>query len=69
VKNLDGLEYDESVVKNAVRSKIEKGNLKLSYDSRFQRAFTACSCVFKAITWVGSNQGNYFKNVTAVNAC
>ncbi len=26
--------------------------VKLSCDSRFQRAFTACSCVFKAITLV-----------------
>jgi len=26
--------------------------LKLSCDSRFQRAFTACSCVFKVITLV-----------------
>jgi len=28
--------------------------LKLNCDSRFQRAFTACSCVFKVITLVGS---------------
>jgi len=39
-------------------------SLKLSCDSRFQRAFTACSCVFKLITLVGSNQGNFFENAT-----
>jgi len=39
--------------------------LKLSCDSRLQRAFTACGCVFKEITLVGSNQGNYFENATA----
>jgi len=33
--------------------------------SRFQRAFTACVCVFKEITLVDSNQGNYFENATA----
>jgi hypothetical protein len=38
--------------------------LKLSCDSRFQRAFTACSCVFKVITLIGSSQGNYFENAT-----
>jgi hypothetical protein len=27
-------------------------DLKLSCDSRFQRAFTACNCVFKVITLV-----------------
>jgi len=37
---------------------------KLSRDSRFQRAFTACSCVFKVITLIGSNQGIYFENAT-----
>jgi len=36
--------------------------LKLRCDSRFQRAFTACSCVFKVITLIGSNQGNHFEN-------
>ncbi len=38
---------------------------KLSCDSRFQGAFTACICVFKVITLVGSNQRNYFENATA----
>jgi len=28
-------------------------------------AFTACGCVFKEITLVDSNQGNYFENATA----
>jgi len=31
---------------------------------RFQRVFTSCSCVFKVITLIGSNQGNYFENAT-----
>jgi len=31
-------------------------DLKLSCDSRFQRAFTACSYVFKIITLVSVNQ-------------
>jgi len=39
--------------------------LKLRCDSRFQHAFTACNCVFKVMTLVGSNQGNYFENTTA----
>jgi len=39
--------------------------LKLSCDSRFQRAFTACSCVFKVITLIGSNQCNFFENATS----
>ncbi len=37
---------------------------KLRCDSRFQRAFTACGCVFKVFTLIGSNQGNYFENAT-----
>jgi len=40
--------------------------LKLSCDSRFQRAFTACICVFKVFTQVWANQGNFFENA---NAC
>jgi len=39
--------------------------LKLHCDSRFQRVITACSCVFKVITLVGSNQCNFFENATA----
>jgi len=39
--------------------------IKLRCDSRFQRAFTACTCVFKVITLIGSNQGDYFENATA----
>jgi len=53
----------------ASRAKLErlkqKTKLKLSCNSRFQRAFTACNCVFKVITLAGSNQGNYFANATA----
>jgi len=40
-------------------------NLKLRCDERFTHAFTAWGCVFKEITLVGSNQGNYFENATA----
>ena len=32
----------------------------------FQRALTACCCIFKEITMVGSNQHNYLENA---NAC
>jgi len=35
--------------------------IKLRCDCRFQRAFTACSCVFKVIILIGTNQGNYFE--------
>jgi len=38
--------------------------LKLHCDTRSQNAFTACDCVFKVITLVGSNQRNYFENAT-----
>jgi hypothetical protein len=41
-------------------------SLKQSCDSRFQRAFTACCCVFKIITLAWANQRNYSENV---NAC
>ncbi len=39
--------------------------VKLRCDERFTHAFTACSCVFKEITLVGSNQGNFFENENA----
>jgi len=39
-------------------------NLKLSCNSRFQRAFTARSCVLKVITLVWANQRNFFENAT-----
>ncbi len=38
---------------------------KLRCHECFRHAFTACGCVFKEITLVGSNQGNYFENATA----
>ncbi len=38
--------------------------IKLSCDSRFQRAFTACSCVFKVITLVWANQRKFIENAT-----
>jgi len=37
----------------------------MSCDERFTHAFTACGSVFKEITLVGSNQGNYFENASA----
>jgi len=40
-------------------------SIKLRCDERFTHAFTACGCVFKEITLVGSNQGNFFENATA----
>jgi len=40
-------------------------SLKLSYDSRFQRAFIACVCIFKVTTRLWTNQDNYFENATA----
>ena len=42
-------------------------SFKSSCDMRFQRAFTACCCVFQVITLTGSNQCNYFENATACN--
>jgi len=38
--------------------------LKLRCDERFTHAFTAYGCVFKEITLVDSNQGNFFENAT-----
>jgi len=47
-----------------------KKGVKLCCDSRFQHAFTTCCCVFRVITLVWANQGNYLKTQThAVNAC
>jgi len=40
-------------------------DFKLDCDSRFQRAFIACSCVLKVSTLVWANQRNYFENATA----
>ncbi len=45
--------------------KIRYLRLKLRCDTRFPRAFTACGCVFKVITLVGLNQGNFFENAIA----
>jgi len=39
--------------------------IKVRCHTRFQGAFTACGCVFKVITLVGSNQDTYFENATA----
>ncbi len=38
--------------------------IKLRCDTRFQRAFTGCGCVFKVIMLVGSNQKLFFENTT-----
>ncbi len=38
--------------------------LKLRCDTQFQHAFTACSCIFKVIASVSSNQSNIFENAT-----
>jgi len=47
--------------------------VKLHCNTRFQRAFTACGCVFKVINLVLSKQRNYWKPyrlpLHAVNAC
>ena len=32
---------------------------------RFQHAFTACFCVFKVVTLIGSNHHNFCQNATA----
>ncbi len=47
----------------------ESRGFKLRCDERFTHTFTACGCVFKEITLVGSNQGNFFENATACSKC
>ncbi len=42
---------------------------ELCWDTRFQRAFTVCICIFKVITLAGSNQRNYFENATTCSTC
>ena len=44
-------------------------SLKPSCDTRFQRAFTACVCVFKVIALVWANQSKFFENATACSKC
>ncbi len=48
-----------------VFTNLDNVTFKLRCDERFTHAFTACCCVYKEITLVGSNQGNYFENATA----
>ncbi len=43
--------------------------LKLHCDTRFQRAFTSCSCVFKVITLVEANQRNFFESTRECRKC
>jgi len=50
------LQWERGLVKRT-------GNFKLR--CVFTHAFTACGCVFKEITLVWANQGNYFENATA----
>jgi len=42
-----------------------RNTFKLRCDERFTHSFNACGCVFKEITLVGSNQGNFFENAFA----
>jgi hypothetical protein len=44
-------------------------SFKLRCDTRFQGVFTACGCVFKEITLVGSNQSIFFEKATACSKC
>jgi hypothetical protein len=44
-----------------------KERTKATFNTRFQLAFTACGCVFKEITLVGSNQSNFFERAPACN--
>jgi len=55
------------MIKKCRRAKFSFSLLKLRCDERFTHAFTACTCIFKEITLVGSNQGNYFQNATGCN--
>jgi len=50
---------------NFINANFQEVNVNLSCDIRFQRAFTACSCVFKVISLVWDNQDNYFENSIA----
>ena len=63
-KNMFAFLVEIVFVRNLQYFILQNETLKLRCDSRFQRAFTACSCVFKVITLIGSNQGNYFENPT-----
>ena len=55
--------------KHAITSFLRKSFIRFSFKARcharFQRAFTACCCVFKEITLVSSNQYSYFEEVNA----
>ncbi len=65
-RHLNQVDKKDIVVQN-VLARIYRQNFlfKLSCDSHFQLALTACVCVFKVITLVGSTQSNYFENATA----
>ncbi len=56
------LHAGQSTHKSVATSPIQ---VKLRCDDRFTHAFTACSCVFKVIKLVGSNQPDYFENASA----
>jgi len=59
------LSHKKNVIILLVHQLSNEWPLKLHCDSRFQRAFTACSCISKVITLLRANQGNYFENATA----
>jgi len=52
-------------INEIISTSTQTESIKLRCDGRFTHAFTACGCVFKEITLVGSNQGNFFENATA----
>jgi len=67
VRNVEDRYIAKMRAKNQnIRDEHQNRLLKLSCNSRFQRVFTACSCIFKVITLVGSNQHSYFKNANAL---
>jgi len=68
---LKGWRRDKSNIKQNTKVCTKKmlfflSGLKLSCHTYFQHTSTACICVFKEITFVGSNHRNYFENA---NAC
>ncbi len=62
-QKLDSVDFEYGNLEKTITSKnYKKATFKLCCDSRFQRAFTACSCNFKVITLVWANQRNFFEN-------
>jgi len=50
---------------NQPRHVVKKTQRNVEKVSLSVRLLTACVCIFKVITLVGSNQRNYFENATA----